>query len=49
MYATKSQPLGQILTMLRSTEDISFPIRDGSHAPCSGSMESQALDHQGSP
>ena len=35
--------------MLHSMWDLSFPNRDRTHAPCSGSAESQPLDHQGSP
>ena len=29
--------------------DLSSPTRGQTHAPCTGSMESQPLDHQGSP
>ena len=29
--------------------DLSFPTRNGTGTPCSGSAESQLLDHQGSP
>ena len=29
--------------------DLSALTRDRTHAPCSGSTESQLLDHQGSP
>ena len=29
--------------------DLSSLTRDGTHAPCSGSVESQPLDSQGSP
>ena len=32
-----------------STRDLRSPTWDGTHAPCSGSMESLLLDHQGSP
>ena len=33
---------------LSGLQDFSFPIRDWTRAPCSGSTESQPLDHQGS-
>ena len=29
--------------------DLHSTIKDWTHAPCSGSMESEPLDHQGSP
>ena len=32
-----------------STRDLSSPPRDGTSTPCSGSVESYPLDHQGSP
>ena len=32
--------------MPHGTQDLSCPTRDQIHAPCSGSMESQPLDHQ---
>ena len=32
----------------RGTQDLSSPIRDQTCTPCSGSTESQPLDHQGS-
>ena len=35
-----------ILTALHSKWDLSSSTRDQTHAPCSGSMESQPLDHQ---
>ena len=34
--------------MQRGMWDLSFPTRDRTHAPCSGSAESSPLDHQGS-
>ena len=33
----------------RTVRNLSSHIRDGTHAPCSGNMKSQLLDHQGSP
>ena len=33
----------------RGTQDLSSLTRDGTCTPCSGSMESQPLDCQGSP
>ena len=30
-------------------QDLSSPTRDGTHAPCSGSVESYLLDHKGAP
>ena len=33
----------------RGTQDLSSLTRDGTYTPCSGSMESQPLDYQGSP
>ena len=35
------------LAILRGMQDLSSPTRDGTHAPCSGSID--LLDHQGSP
>ena len=37
------------LTLLRGMQDLSSLTRDQTHAPCSGSVESQPLDHQGNP
>ena len=38
-----------ILFFCHSTRDLHSPTWDGTHAPCSGSIESLPLDHQGSP
>lgn len=35
--------------MSHSTWDLSSQTRDGNCVPCSGSVESYALNHQGSP
>ena len=37
------------LTIPCGMRDLSPPARDGTRAPCSGCMESEHLDHQGSP
>ena len=37
------------LVTLYGTRDLRSPTRDRTHAPCTGSMESQPLEHQGSP
>lgn len=34
---------------VRTVRKLSSRTRDGTHSPCSGSMKSQLLDHQGSP
>ena len=34
---------------IRQQQVLSSPTRDGSSPPCTGSMESQPLDHQGGP
>ena len=34
---------------IRQQQVLSSPTRDGSSLPCTGSMESQPLDHQGGP
>ena len=38
-----------ILATPRGMWDLSFPTRDETRTPCTGSMESWPLDHQGSP
>ena len=37
------------LAVPRGMWDLSSPTRDRTHTPCLGSVESQPLDHQGSP
>ena len=37
------------LAVPHGLRDLSSPTKDQTQAPCSGSMESQPLDHQGSP
>ena len=32
-----------------SMQDLSFPVRDGSHVPCIGSEAFSPLNHQGNP
>ena len=38
-----------VLLLLHDTWDLSCSTKDRTHAPCSGSVESQPLYHQGSP
>ena len=40
LYSTLSLSLFFFLAVPRSMQDLSFPTRDGTPAPCSGSMES---------
>ena len=37
------------LAMPRGTWELSSPTRDGTHVPCTGSVESWPLNHRGSP
>ena len=37
------------LAVPRSMRELSSPVRDQTRAPCSGSAESEPLDHQGIP
>lgn len=45
----KSSSQGRIFFFVRTVRKLSSRTRDGTHSPCSGSMKSQLLDHQGSP
>ena len=38
-----------VLSVLHGLQDLSSPTRGGTQAPCSGSLESKPLDHQGIP